>query len=206
MWVADDDDDKLYAYAVADGTRQQGKEIDFPGFGPIWSDGTTLWMAAVYSWQRFGHRSGTAILAYSLSDGSRQPDKDYKYYWWPSGSSFSSTFPSISDNTTPAGIWSNGATMWVMLDGYYRNIVGYKAIPPTKRLEASSITATAATLTLHWHTDAWWYQRTAGSPADTTCHSVGRHHHRQPCRADRRPVLHLQGLRHRGRLQQTPTK
>ena len=40
------------------------------------------------------------------------------------------------------------------------------------KLTASSVTTTAATLTIANHTGAWWYERTAGTPADTTCHSV----------------------------------
>ena len=39
-------------------------------------------------------------------------------------------------------------------------------------LTSSSVTGTTATLTIGGHTGAWWYERTAGTPADTTCHSV----------------------------------
>ena len=43
----------------------------------------------------------------------------------------------------------------------------YYAHPPTERL-----TATGVTLNIHWHTGTWYYKRTAGTPADTTCRSV----------------------------------
>ena len=42
----------------------------------------------------------------------------------------------------------------------------------TPPFSAGSITATTATLTLTGHSGGWWYKRTAGTPADATCHSV----------------------------------
>ena len=179
IWVADNDDDKLYAYAVANGASQDDKEIEIEDLEAVamWSDGTTLWIPAA-SWPVSpSQNSGTGMFAYNLSDGSRQPVKDYDYYWADTPSYGISLFRSVP--AFPDGIWSDGATTWVASTvtvnlRHDRSIIlAYKAIPPTKRLAASSITATAATLTLHWHTDAWWYERTAGSPADTTCYSVG---------------------------------
>ena len=182
MWVADYDDEKLYAYAVSDGARQRDKEFDIPGAarredcygcgyaGAMWSDGTTLWFPG---WYWLGGNSRTdskaGIYAYKLSDGSRQPDKDYEY-WWSVSPDNRIRFRS---GLYPTGMWSNGATTWVSLHISNFAIAAYKAIPPTKRLEAGSVTGTSATLTLHWHTGAWWYERTAGNPADTTCYSVG---------------------------------
>ena len=39
-------------------------------------------------------------------------------------------------------------------------------------LTAGKLTRTTATLTLTGHTGGWWYKRTAGTPADSTCTSV----------------------------------
>ena len=48
MWVANDDDDKLYAYALATGARDTTKEFDLHGDNGspkgIWSDKTTVWV------------------------------------------------------------------------------------------------------------------------------------------------------------------
>ena len=169
MWVADNEDDKLYAYAVSGGARQPDKEINIAGLDAraMWSDGTTLWIPAVkWNGQNRSRNSEPGVLAYKLSDGTRQSGKDYDYYW---GESAGNRIR-LSAERHPVGLWSNGATTWVMLrlpNG--RNIAAYVAIP---RLEASNVTATAATLKLHGHTRAWWYKRTAGTPADATCHSV----------------------------------
>ena len=147
VWVAQRNLNRLWAYSLASKVRTPGKDITLhPDNGDrsaLWTDGTTMYVA---------DDDGNKLYAYAVADGTRQQGKEID-------------FPGFGP------IWSDGTTMWVGLEDS-RNIVGYKAIPPTKRLEAGSITATAATLTLHWHTDAWWYERTAGSPADTTCHSV----------------------------------
>ena len=49
MWVSDHTDDKLYAYTMADGSRDSAKDYDLDSengdpYG-IWSDGTTMWIA-----------------------------------------------------------------------------------------------------------------------------------------------------------------
>ena len=50
MWVADETDEKLYAYDLASGARVPGKDfdsLDAAGNGDpegIWSDGTTMWV------------------------------------------------------------------------------------------------------------------------------------------------------------------
>ena len=150
MWVADNEDEKLYAYAVSGGARQLDKEIDFTGPaispGALWTDGTTMWIVQASVLKPHG------AFAYKLSDGTRQPGKDYDYW------------------RDLYGMWSNGTTTWFSFRSTNGGVVWpYKAIPPTKRLEAGSITATAATLTLHWHTGNWHYKATTGP--DTTCSS-----------------------------------
>ena len=176
MYVADDDGNKLYAYAVSGGARQPDKEINIAGLDvrAMWSDGTTLWLPDRTWGLSTSSRSETGIYAYKLSDGTRQPGKDYDYWWG---------FPdervdlnSASGSADTLGLWSDGTTTLVSLyieAGQLRivdrGIAAYVAIPPTKRLEAGSITATAATLTLHWHTGNWHYKATSGP--HTTCSS-----------------------------------
>ena len=69
MWVSDSGDDKAFAYLLSDGSRQQGRDIDFVDenitSNAIWSDGGTLWVADGYIAQLF---------AYRLSDGEPIPD------------------------------------------------------------------------------------------------------------------------------------
>ena len=71
MWVADHDDDRIYAYRLSDGARDEELEFDlynrslFEGnhhARGIWSDGTTMWVA---------DHDDDRIYAYRLSDGER---------------------------------------------------------------------------------------------------------------------------------------
>ena len=101
MWVADDADDKLYAYSLEEKTRVPTR--DFDGLkaagnedpAGIWSDGTTLWVA-----------DGVDDKIYAYLTGSRawDPDQDFDTLRAPG-------------NRDPAGIWSDGATLWVADDG-----------------------------------------------------------------------------------------
>ena len=68
MWVADDEDNKLYAYTLATGASrfQQGHQPAHHGNGSskgIWSNGTTIWVA---------DDEDDKLYAYALSDGTRQ--------------------------------------------------------------------------------------------------------------------------------------
>ena len=89
LWVADWVDSKLYAYAVADGTRRPARDIDV-GSQPVglWSDATLIWVA----------NHGGGVRAYRLSDGTRMASRDI----------------AAADNGSPMGIWSDGDTMWVV--------------------------------------------------------------------------------------------
>ena len=93
IWVADREDDKLYAYRATDGERDSRKDIDLHSSNTdpegIWSNGTTMWVA---------DSSSGFLHAYTLSDGSRDTLKRL-------------TLPTA--NGHPEGIWSNGTTMWV---------------------------------------------------------------------------------------------
>ena len=93
MWVADIQDDNLYAYALSDGTRQTVLDIDPPAGNDnpqgIWSDDNTVWVA---DWD------DRKLYAYALSGGARQANLEFNLH---------------ADNIAPGGIWSNGTTMWV---------------------------------------------------------------------------------------------
>ena len=105
IWVADPADDKLYAYAQSDGTRQDGTggttnlEFDLHAANAnargIWSDGTTIWVADT---------GDDKLYAYKFTPGSDFGDRD-------SGKDINTL--GAAGNTAPEGIWSDGATMWV---------------------------------------------------------------------------------------------
>ena len=97
MWVANYDDDKLYAYTTATGARDSGKDITLATAHPdlnrdpngLYTDGETMWVSGFV---------GSKIFAYVLSTGVRDSDKDV---------------PVHADNSGRRGVWSDGTTMWV---------------------------------------------------------------------------------------------
>ena len=93
MWVNDFDDNKLYAYTLANGSRDTSKEFALTAANTnlhgLWSDGTTMWGS---------DSDDNKIYAYTLSNGNTDSNKD---------------FALTSANTDPRGIWSDGTTMWV---------------------------------------------------------------------------------------------
>ena len=96
MWVADDADDKLYAYTLSNGNRDTTKEWNLHSDNSdptgIWSDGTTMWVA---------DDADDKLYAYTLSNGNRDTTKEWNLH---------------SDNSDPTGIWSDNTTMWVADD------------------------------------------------------------------------------------------
>ena len=106
MWVADDDDDKLYAYALATGVRDTTRDItslaaagnDSPR--GIWSDKTTVWVVDDLD---------KKLYAYTLATGARDSGNDI-----------------ILDpaNGAPWGIWSDGTIIWVTNNTGY-NLYAY---------------------------------------------------------------------------------
>ena len=98
MWVADNGDDKIYAYKMSDKSRDTSKEFDtLSGAGNniphgIWSDGTTMWVA---------DNGDDKIYAYKMSDKSRDTSKEFDTL-------------SAAGNNKPYGIWSDSTTMWVV--------------------------------------------------------------------------------------------
>ena len=98
IWVADYSDEKIYAYALADGARRAHRDIDtLRAAGNrhprgIWSDNDTIWVADSLD---------NKIYAYALADGARKPALDIDA-------------SHETEDRNPYGIWSNGDTMWVL--------------------------------------------------------------------------------------------
>ena len=99
MWIADDEDYKLYAYMLATGAYDSSKDITLHSDNGdpqgIWSDETTIWVA---------DDEDDKLYAYALSDGTRQDG---------TGSTTDMELNLHADNGDPAGIWSDGTTIWV---------------------------------------------------------------------------------------------
>ena len=94
VWVSDPADDKLYAYTLANGTRDTSKEFslhsDNGSPAAIWSNDTTIWVADT---------SDRKFYAYTLAGGGRDSGKDFNM--------------ATPASVLPRGIWSNGTTMWM---------------------------------------------------------------------------------------------
>ena len=93
LWATDYLDEKLYAYAMADGSRVPSRDIDSLATAGnsrpngIWSDGETLWVADFWD---------SKLYAYGLADGSRNAERDIEL---AAG--------------RPFGVWGDGETLWV---------------------------------------------------------------------------------------------
>ena len=109
LYVGDLDEDKIFAYSVSTRKWNIGKDFNTlkaaGNVNPrgIWSNGSTMWVSD--DKLIFTNYGGGKIYAYNMSNKSRDSGKDFD----------------ISDlqNSTdfkPFGIWSNGATMWVVDD------------------------------------------------------------------------------------------
>ncbi|WP_419553035.1 cadherin-like beta sandwich domain-containing protein [Candidatus Poriferisodalis sp.] len=118
IWVSDDRDQKLYAYSLTAGARDTSKEFytgedDRTLLGSarlegwnwvpkgLWSDGTTIWVS--------DPKNNIKIFAYDLDTGERDSSKELTTLC----SAFSDD-PRASGNCHPAGLWSDGETMWVV--------------------------------------------------------------------------------------------
>ena len=93
LWVADDEDDKIYAYTLATGLRDTNREFNLHNFDDrprgMWSDSTTLWVA---------DEAFNQVFAFALATGNRNSGSDVVL---------------SSDNSNTRGIWSDGTTLWV---------------------------------------------------------------------------------------------
>ena len=98
--MADSEDDKLYAYTLATGARDEDKDIDtLTAAGNtvpvgLWSDGTTIWVV------NNGNGAANKIYAYTLATGAQDSGKDIDTLY-------------AAGNINPFGLWSDGTTMWV---------------------------------------------------------------------------------------------
>ncbi len=103
VWVVDSQRHKLYAYTLSSGARDSGKDITLDGANRnatgVWSDGTTIWVA---------DDSDEKLYAYTLSGGARDSGKEFGLASKPSDGTFAA-----DDNGNPAGVWSDGTTIWV---------------------------------------------------------------------------------------------
>ena len=96
MWVADRDADRLYAYSLANGSRQTNKEFDLrPGNDNpegIWSDGDHFWVVDREDFRAYAYGIDGALAGYA-------------------------NFELATTNLLPRGVWSDGSTMWIV-DSY----------------------------------------------------------------------------------------
>ena len=123
MWVADASAGALLAYGVSDGARQSGRDValaedvndyanDHEQPRGVGSDGTTLWVADL--------RTGALhdkLYAYGVSKGARQSGREFDL-------AKSTEYANTNDNSNPAGVWTDGTTLWVA-DEYDAKIYAY---------------------------------------------------------------------------------
>ena len=97
LWVAQADDGRAYAYSLAYGTRDAAQDIDLgPEAGMLT---TALWSGD--GWRFLAGRGGRAELRGHTASG-REASADLAL---------------AADNKYPAGMWSDGATLWVSDQG-----------------------------------------------------------------------------------------
>ena len=116
LWVANDEDDKIYAYKLSDKSRDSGKDIalavsttsldeeDNSDPRGLWSNGTIMWVADV----------DAKLYAYGFGGGARPSTSDIDL---------------DPDNANPQWIWSDGVIVWVSNaddDRVYDRVYAYK--------------------------------------------------------------------------------
>ena len=110
IWVADNTDDKLYAYTLSNGSRDTAKEFSIRQGAEtpagVWADGTTMWVV---------YQGFNKALAYTISGGSRDAGLDLSLR--------------ISSNNW--GAWSDGTTMWVGNSGTGTQKLFHHPLPET---------------------------------------------------------------------------
>ena len=144
IWVTNGADPILYAYALADGTRQDGTDsttnIEFKLNGAsldargIWSDGSTLWVSSS------AYSSTKPLMAYTLDFSSTAvgnlhgvPDRGKSFYT-------PGTLQLMG-----AGIWSDGDTaIWMASAGPAGKIYSFNTLPSKSgSVSLSSLTVSA---------------------------------------------------------------
>ena len=107
----------LFAYDLATGAHDSSKDITTladagnHNANGLWSDGTTMWVS--------DPKNNIKIFAYDLATGEMDTSKELTTLC-----SIWSLDPRASDNCHPAGLWSDGTTMWV-LDHHKGRIYSY---------------------------------------------------------------------------------
>ena len=97
MWVADDEDDKIYAYDLASKARVAARDFNTLATAGnndplgVWSDGTTMWVVDA---------ADRKLYAYDLASKARVAARDFETL-------------QAADMRAPQGAWSDGDTMWV---------------------------------------------------------------------------------------------
>ena len=161
---------KVFAYTLADGARDSGKDLDLIGRNAnpsgIWSDGDTVWVL---------DSTDRMIYAYALADGARDQDKEIALdlpgtqfledIWsngatiWVAGRSTGGLFaydlatgdpiPGYdiglhSANANTGGVWGNGDTVWVgnqdSTDTHFGRLYTYNNIPVAVSFEQGTYT------------------------------------------------------------------
>ena len=107
MWVADTDDEKIFAYNLMTKARDPAKDFNTlrlaGNIAPrgIWSDGVTMWVAHTGGWKwELLASDDDKIFAYNLATKARDPVRDFNTL-------------EAAGNTSPKDIWSDGETLWV---------------------------------------------------------------------------------------------
>ena len=152
VWVADSEDDKIYAYDLKTKARAASHDFDtLKAAGnrdptDIWSDGVTMWVADPVDKRVYAYHAeskardlakdftvgGTQRTDGIWSDGKtmwiadNHNDKIYAYDMTTKKAVADKEFNTLKNagNMQPASIWSDGTTMWVA-DGGGRKIFAY---------------------------------------------------------------------------------
>ena len=123
IWVADNNDDKIYAYNFS--TKERHAEKDFDGLNlagnndpyGVWSDGSTMWVA---------DREDGNVYAYDMITSNRDVTREFTLV----------DVPGVISNAHPTGMSSDGAIMWVA-DSVESKLFAYA--PPDGRTAAATV-------------------------------------------------------------------
>ncbi len=112
MWVADTNDDKIYAYDLASKARRSDKDFNTLSVAGnnnpegIWSDGTTMWVV---------DNTDRKIYAYNLATKARDAVNDFDA-------------PPGTESGYLDHIWSDRTTLWLTLALGPAKILAYKPV------------------------------------------------------------------------------
>ena len=132
--------------------------------------------------------TGAGRYVYTCSTCNLTPGTDYFLVLSATGSGASGYTVNVTTSANETAVPANTFS-WRIADqaksrsgGSWQNVVHgsnpatlqvrLSATTPYPGLEATGVTSKAARLTVHGHANAWWYERSAGTPSDTTCRQV----------------------------------